>query len=232
MEKTHPELMNAIGKACDIYLKNFGAVDFDIQNNRPHVNKRPGSPRYLTAMRNSQDFRIPIGPIGYPGPPGPPGPPGVIGPPGPSGPAGPPGPVGPPGLNGVRKGRGNVQLSNSSKGLNSIRGRPSIAHGMKDALVKINSTAVFVCEAYGNPKPVISWRVNGKAPSEISKAQVVKDKILQINNVEMADKGRVECIAWNSEGEDRRTANLTIMGRLLFLTEFVKNLLMLRTNYD
>ena len=222
-KKSHLELLTAIGRTCEIYLKAHGAVDFEVPNSRSIRGRFPKNDKDL--LKDRQNFLKPIGPIAYRGLPGPPGSPGVAGPPGPKGEAGPPGPpgppgaIGPPGLTSFRTERknGSGETSKDNKRLNPKRSKPTIVKGMKDTTVKLDSSAIFMCEARGSPEPVISWKVNGKVPREIPNAKVIRERVLQLQHVEKANSGIVECIAWNSEGKDSKAANLTVLGRWLLL---------------
>ena len=210
-KEKHPELLSAIGKTCDIYLRTYGAVDFEAPRSQPRLQRRKKvarKDRSFIALGDLQSLKGPVGPAGPPGPQGAKGPPG---------PPGPPGAPGPPGLNVWLKERMGINKTSQIVHKTSSFGKdheskPEIVKGMRNALVKINSSVLFLCEAKGNPEPDITWNINGKLWSEFPMAEVVRGKMLHIRRLKGADQGTVECIARNSAGEDRKTANLTVMG--------------------
>ena len=218
-ESTDSALLTAVRATCKIYLQKYGALDFDIANGPKRLTKRNkfNNPELDSA-------RGPMGPVGYPGQQGPPGPPGERGPPGRPGPPGPPGSPGrpgPPGASWPKRDAEGMELTgttrasfNRSRKTNSLGEKPTILRGMKDVTVSMNSSAIFVCEATGSPEPTIHWKFQGEIVRNATRIEVIRKKMLLIRKVEAADRGKVECIARNKAGEDRRSANLTIMSKL------------------
>lgn len=230
---SHPALVDAIGKTCDIYLKTFGAIDYEVLKTRPRLQRRHGSMAAdetgPPTIKMVAPARVPFGTIGWPGLPGPPGPPGPRGPPGLPGPKGPPGPPGKSqGSQGLGSSRGNREKNvsgmqpglemNSDTNKEKIKGsQPSIVKGMHDVYVKINSSAIFVCEASGDPNPEIIWKYNGESTKNLPNTEIIRKTMLRISNLKHTDTGIVECIARNENGEDRKIANLTIASRLILV---------------
>lgn len=194
-KEAHPELLRAIRKTCDIYLRKYGAPDFTVPRGTVRSRERHGSfrdERHLAKMEDTNYIRDPTGPIDY---------------------VGQPGRHGPPGVNGYQGGRSDVKEVEASirRRYNSVYSKPKIVKEMKGVSARLNSTATFVCETSGTPKPEISWKVNGQFSNEIPNAEVIQEKMLRLQRVKKSNEGAVECIARNSLGQDRQTVNLTVL---------------------
>ena len=189
-------------------MRQYSAADFTVPHGTARSSEGHGSfrdERNLIKMKDTNHIRDPN----------------YIGPPGPSeaksrhGRPGTPGAAGPPGVSGYQRGRSDVKEieSNSHRRHNTVYSEPLILKDLKGVSAILNSTATFVCEANGTPKPEISWKVNGKFSNEIPNAKVIRENTLHFQRVEKSNEGAVECIARNFLGQDRQTANLTVLGK-------------------
>ena len=160
----------------------------------------------------------PAGPIGEPGArgqrgkAGPKGRTGSKGDPGLTGPIGPKGLKGPVGIKGVKGDRGK-------RGIQGPKGEslaaPKIIVSPKNLTIKSSQTATFTCEAAGNPKPRISLVFKRKKFDERFKKIV--EGMIEISSVKLEDQGQISCVAKNILGQDEKTANLVVQGKLIVI---------------
>ena len=91
---------------------------------------------------------------------------------------------------------------------------PRITTAPKDQLVVAGKVDNFVCIAFGNPKPDIEWRKNGKrlVTQRFSVIDMPNGSVLRIEPVRAnKDNATYECLAENGIGEPARAqATLTI----------------------
>ena len=161
---------------------------------RPGYQGRPG-------QKGSTGKPGPPGPIGKHGPAGPQGPSGLTGSKGLPGPPGPPGPRGLPGAMGT-KGEPGASIS-----------APSLVSAPVSLTVNETETAMFVCDAKGNPAPKVTW-TKGNSSLPVGRHQVESSGSLVLKNVVSADEGAYVCEAENILGSVKVTARLDVQGEL------------------
>ena len=173
----------------------------------------------------------PKGPPGKEGPQGPQGPQGHTGPKGNKGERGRRGKPGPIGIHGIKGDPGRIGMPGSrgadgkvgakgekgdrgDRGLTGIKGEsvavPKITVPPSDQTVVSPGTATFSCEATGNPKPTVTILPKGKKMDERYKD--IGEGMLEISNVTSQDHGEIECTAKSVIGEDRKKADLKVLG--------------------
>ena len=162
---------------------------------------------------------------GSPGPRGPPGkvgakgkkgsvgksgPMGIKGAKGDPGKLGMPGPRGADGRIGIKGQKGN----RGERGLTGIKGEsvavPKITVPPSDQTVVSPGTATFHCEATGNPKPIVT--IQPKVKHMDKRYKEIGEGMLQVSNVIFQDQGEIECVARSVIGEDRKRADLKVLG--------------------
>ena len=120
------------------------------------------------------------------------GPPGLLGTHGIKGDRGPRGPPGPP-----------LQ-------------KPIITVSPVNTTVISKATAIFYCEAKGNPQPELVWSVNGQQVKRDHERFQVKSGNLEIRNVSETDQqANIVCSAKSILGEERLDATLTVHSKSL-----------------
>ncbi|CAL4088974.1 unnamed protein product, partial [Meganyctiphanes norvegica] len=84
---------------------------------------------------------------------------------------------------------------------NQLVGFPNFRTEPKTKAVEVNSTALMVCEASGNPEPNIIWYQN-QQPMDINNPRytLLRSGSLQIAGITEEDGGKYECVADNSVG--------------------------------
>ncbi|XP_076847756.1 vascular cell adhesion protein 1b isoform X2 [Brachyhypopomus gauderio] len=75
--------------------------------------------------------------------------------------------------------------------------------------VQVGSDISLACEADGNPKPVLSWRVLGHVDQL---DEVIEGREFLLLNVSLSDAGDYECIAVNTLGEKTSTVAVVVHG--------------------
>lgn len=129
------------------------------------------------------------------------------------------GPRGPKGDIGYTKYAGAVtKAEKGQKGDTGPRGlpgpsleKPSIVERPADVTGREGDSALFTCNSRGNPKPDLSWTVNGKAIKNTDeRIKMVGNGRLQITNLQASDSGTVGCTAKNFFGEVSATAELNV----------------------
>ena len=147
-------------------------------------------PRGMRGKAGPRGLKGQKGDTGRPGLRGPPGLPGTRGIKGDRGPSGPPGPP-------LRK--------------------PIITVSPMNKTVISNSTAIFHCEATGNPQPELVWSVNGESVRRDHERFKVKSGNFEIRHVSETDQeAKIVCSAKSIIGEERSDATLTVHGKSLF----------------
>ena len=135
------------------------------------------------------------------------GPRGRKGDPGSTGLRGPQGPTGQTGPKGDKGDQGATGPPGLTMKKAKITAKPAAAVALE------GSTATFSCEASGNPPPDITWLLNNRRISAgQERYQLIGNIGLEITGVAESDNGQLTCIANNVLGEDRATANLSILG--------------------
>ncbi|KAK3748599.1 hypothetical protein QZH41_005226 [Actinostola sp. cb2023] len=173
--------------------------------------------------------------LGIRGPPGPPGPTGKRGPRGRRGKHGPrgskgrpgipghPGKHGKQGMMGLQGSRGpqGIQGNRGDKGSPGPRGPPGLSISQPDVIVtppslnvNVNQSASFFCSASGNPKPELSWELDGKGI--LSKWVVDRKGRFYINYTRYIDAGVMTCVAKNLLGTMRKNVTLEVQGPPVF----------------
>ena len=95
-----------------------------------------------------------------------------------------------------------------------IRPNPIVA-------VDAGNTVIFVCVAYGDPSPSISWNRGGTALSNNSQITIFEElltesgatfvrSILELCSAGQADAGQYSCFADNTVGNDTASFVLTV----------------------
>lgn len=133
---------------------------------------------------------------------------------GPKGDTGPSGLRGPPGLSGTRGIKGDM-------GPRGPPGppleKPIIAVGPMNTTIISQSTAIFYCEATGNPQPDLVWSVNGEPVKKDHERFKVKSGKLEVRSVSETDQqANIVCSAKSIMGEDSQIAKLTVHSKLLY----------------
>ena len=106
------------------------------------------------------------------------------------------------------------------KGAQGLRGPPGLSIAKTkitvkpaDIVVLEGSIATFSCEADGYPHPIVTWLLNNKSIHASGKNyRMIGNVGLEIEGVTQKDHGSVTCISNNVIGEDRATAELSILG--------------------
>eukprot|EP00794_Sanderia_malayensis_P015366 gene15366-16943_t len=222
--KTNNDANNELSKRTKLIYRT---IDFLFGNG----NGVPGQ-----CLKNTSIICLP-GEDGPQGPIGPPGAKGQIGMPGPTGfpglrgekgregsngarggrgekgSVGPPGPIGRPGPAGPQGPKGEKGDSGPSS---PTFKKPQIIKEPESLVVKRGETAMFVCEAFGYPKPDVSWYIDGQLFEEKrqSNGRFVKynETSIMITSVTDEDQGLVvKCIATSVLGKTEATAQLSIL---------------------
>ena len=80
-------------------------------------------------------------------------------------------------------------------------------------------TILVPCQAWGHPKPTISWYLEGEQVGEDGRVKQVNGSLV-ITNTSLSDEGKFQCVATNGAGMD--SINIT-----LFMTTECEALLLL-----
>lgn len=99
--------------------------------------------------------------------------------------------------------------------------KPVIEDYSSSRVIVSKSPVTFSCTATGNPKPRVTWRVNGMPASNTDKHSI-DDDTLTILYTDAADTGSYTCVAHNSVSNGTQlidfsveaSANLTVLGML------------------
>eukprot|EP00794_Sanderia_malayensis_P014384 gene14384-15883_t len=182
---------NATSNSWKVYLPV--TILSDGKHNSPKIIGLRGPP----GEKGSNGRRGPRGKAGPRGYKGNKGDPGVRGPRGPVGDRGDKGPKGHPGRKGEKGQKGRSVAA------------PKIITPPANQTVLSSGYATFTCEAMGNPEPEVILQLKGKNWINKRYERIAKG-MLAINDVQLADRGIVECIAKSIIGEDRRLAHLTV----------------------
>jgi hypothetical protein len=84
-----------------------------------------------------------------------------------------------------------------------------------DNITALTNTPISIdCPASGIPKPTITWRRNGQPIIAGDRFVVHENGTLSIKEANKGDKGRYTCTTENSEGEDSKSSNVGIVGKL------------------
>ena len=147
------------------------------------------------------------------------GPRGKPGPRGKSGPIGPKGAKGDQGMNGSKGQKGDrgdfgQKGDKGERGLKGEKGDsieiPRIVVQPVNQTVLEGNVATFVCEAIGNPSPVVKVTRNNKTMD--GRYRRLGEGMLEIINVTKEDEGDIICSARSVLGEERKKAKLTVLG--------------------
>ncbi|XP_074640940.1 peroxidasin homolog [Tubulanus polymorphus] len=98
-----------------------------------------------------------------------------------------------------------------------IQVSPIIVEAPRDYTVIEAETASFTCRAHGYPYPTIKWVKGGVVLPVTSRHEVVNiedGSVLTIDYSRVPDQGIYECIARNSAGEQRATAELIVRPKI------------------
>lgn len=95
--------------------------------------------------------------------------------------------------------------------------KPIIAVGPMNTTIISQSTAIFYCEATGNPQPDLVWSVNGEPVKKDHERFKVKSGKLEVRSVSETDQqANIVCSAKSIMGEDSQIAKLTVHSKLLY----------------
>lgn len=83
------------------------------------------------------------------------------------------------------------------------------AEFQNDVTVVRGSPVVLLCEAQGNPLPLVSWMKDGEP---LLPQSLEQGPGLQLETVGAGDSGTYSCVAASEAGEARRHFQLTVMG--------------------
>ncbi|XP_051882108.1 matrix-remodeling-associated protein 5 [Pristis pectinata] len=89
--------------------------------------------------------------------------------------------------------------------------------------VKAEMDAYLPCEAYGEPKPIISWSKVSTgavvtAGSNLARFEVFDNGTLGIHETEVQDRGQYLCVAQNPHGTDQMLVTLVVLAQLPRIT--------------
>jgi len=154
------------------------------QKGKRGVRGKPGRP----------GVKGPIGPLGKYGKQGPRGFKGDRGDTGIPGPPGQPGQPGTPGL----KGEKGEEVSS-----------PSVLVSPPILTVTQNQTALFHCNAHGNPKPKVTWKKEF-GNLDLGRTKVHSSGILEMLYAHANDSGNYTCTATNLFGEEEKSVTLLV----------------------
>ena len=127
-----------------------------------------------------------------------------------------PGQIGMPGPRGIdgKIGAKGEKGDRGERGLTGMKGEsvavPKITVPPSDQTIVSPGTATFSCEANGNPKPIVTIQPKGKQMD--NRYKEIGEGILQVTNATFQDQGEIECVAKSVIGEDRRRADLKVLG--------------------
>uniref|UniRef100_T1IXZ7 Peroxidase n=1 Tax=Strigamia maritima TaxID=126957 RepID=T1IXZ7_STRMM len=77
---------------------------------------------------------------------------------------------------------------------------PTFRHIPRDMAVSEGSNVQFLCNAEGDPAPIVAWIKDGRVLSDNSRRRIGADGTLYIYNVDKDDEGRYDCAADNGIG--------------------------------
>ncbi|KAJ8911147.1 hypothetical protein NQ315_008332 [Exocentrus adspersus] len=78
---------------------------------------------------------------------------------------------------------------------------PVIIRGPSNQTLPIDSVAYLICEANGNPKPVISWYKEGVPLTSTIRINMTNPKRIEISKLEKEDSGSYTCVASSRGGK-------------------------------
>jgi len=91
---------------------------------------------------------------------------------------------------------------------------PTIENGEPEVVATVGSRARLACDAFGLPRPEVTWSKNGieLETGSGSRRTVRGTGSLQISMVTLADGGLYECVASNDVGTANRQVRLNVQG--------------------
>ena len=88
---------------------------------------------------------------------------------------------------------------------------PRILKRSKDKVTVVEGNVLYLfCEVDGNPKPLVTWRKNGKVLQ-----RCINETDFIVHDASKKDSGRYECRASNSVGTVSYTVKVTVQGELI-----------------
>ena len=89
--------------------------------------------------------------------------------------------------------------------------KPKIIEGPRDVEGNEGGAVMFSCKSHGNPKPEVSWKINGMSiNNKNERMKINRDGALQILNIQASDTGKVQCTAKNFFGDMSAEATLQV----------------------
>ena len=105
--------------------------------------------------------------------------------------------------------------------------KPKFIQQPEDLIVNEGQNAKFTCTADGEPQPTVFWQREGQVtmffPEQrhYGRFYVTKFGDLKISNVRAEDEGGYTCAALSGSGSIQVKAQLTVIGRGVFLSVYV-----------
>ncbi|XP_045476032.1 roundabout homolog 1-like isoform X2 [Harmonia axyridis] len=87
---------------------------------------------------------------------------------------------------------------------------PIILRGPSNQTLPVNSIASLICEATGNPKPVISWYKEGVPVSNSPRINMSNPSLIQIRDLQRDDSGMYTCVVSSKGGKATWTGHLLV----------------------
>ncbi|KAM5147900.1 hemicentin-1 [Mantella aurantiaca] len=88
---------------------------------------------------------------------------------------------------------------------------PFIKPHQKEYTVVVDEPVTMICEAYGNPTPVVAWLKNGAPLAKSATQRIIGTGALQIGYAQPEDAGLYTCTAENAVGFMSSSINLSIL---------------------
>ncbi|KAL3274304.1 hypothetical protein HHI36_015709 [Cryptolaemus montrouzieri] len=87
---------------------------------------------------------------------------------------------------------------------------PVIVRGPSNQTLPVNSIAFLICEATGNPKPVISWYKESVPVSNSQRINMSNPNLIQINDLQKDDSGMYTCVVSSKGGKATWSGHLLV----------------------
>ena len=98
---------------------------------------------------------------------------------------------------------------------------PKVTLSTTSATLEEGVAFSITCTIAGRPKPVVTWRKDGRLFYGGSRGRVkVEEGKIVFSKVIHGDSGRYECNAYNSAGSDTKFMTLTVRKGMISSTDF------------